>query len=88
MCVFLSFSVLDFDMATLNGKHHFGNTEMFSSSGFFRKQHRYPIDDFESLVFSIWNIAGIPMDSSGKPDGLILAECTKIEDAEKFMKVH
>lgn len=75
-------------MATLNGRKHFGNTEMFSSSGFFRKQDRHSIDDFESLVFSIWNVAGVPMDPSGKPHGLILAECTNIEDAEKFVKVY
>lgn len=75
-------------MATLNGKQNFGITEMFGSSGFFRRQDRYAIDDLESLVFSIWNVAGVPMDPSGKPDGLILAECTKIEDAELFVKVY
>lgn len=35
---------------------------------------RTPRDDFESLLFSIWTVAGMRLDPSGKPDAMILAE--------------
>lgn len=39
-------------MATLDGYQDFGHP-------MFRKKKRYPIEDLESLVYLMWDIAGI-----------------------------
>lgn len=51
-------------MATLNGGQNWGHTKMFASTAFHANRDRYPIDDLESLVFSMWYIAGIPLGTS------------------------
>lgn len=77
---------LDFDMATTDGSQHRGNTDKFASSGFFRNQDRYAMDDLESLIFSMWDIAGVPL-VGNKPYGRTLSEYTKKQDAEAKVKV-
>lgn len=43
---------------------------------------RTPRDDFESLLFSIWTVAGMGMDPSGKPEAMILAGFRNRTDAK------
>lgn len=43
---------------------------------------RTPKDDFESLLFSIWTVADMKMDPSGKPESLILSEFNNRADAK------
>lgn len=51
----------DFDTATLCGGQNRGHTKMFTSIAFYEYRDRYPIGDLQSLVFSMWYIAGIPL---------------------------
>lgn len=76
----------DFDLATLNGQQHKGNSIFFASSNFFAGKNRSSIDDIESLIFSMWYIAGISGESS-IPEGLVLFECKQNGKAEAKMKV-
>lgn len=73
-------------MATTDGFQHKGHTEKFASSGFFRNQDRYAVDDLESLIFSMWDIAGVPL-VEDKPYGRTLSEFTEKQDAEAKVKV-
>lgn len=52
---------IDFDVASLNVHQNWGHTKKFASTAFYEIRDRYPIDDMESLVFSMWYIAGIPI---------------------------
>lgn len=52
----------------------------------------YPSDDMESLIFSLWYIAGVPLDrpsffSFREPLGKTLAECKKNGKAEEKILV-
>lgn len=77
---------LDFDMATTDGSQHRGNTEKFASSGFFLNNPRHSVDDLESLIFSMWDVAGVPL-VEDKPYGRTLSQYPKKQDAEAEVKV-
>lgn len=55
------FPTSDFDKAALNGKRTIDHSKVFASSGFYEGRDRYALDDMESLIFSMWYIAGIPL---------------------------
>lgn len=83
---------LDFDLATLNGDQNQARNFEFGSLGFHQGHESRAIDDFQSLVLTIWHIAGIQMgetttDGSAKPEGLVLCEKRKIGEAESRVKV-
>lgn len=58
---------------------------------FHEGRERSAMDDFQSLVFTIWHVAGIELggssDGSGEPEGLVLSEKEKIGEAESRVKV-
>ncbi|XP_031624043.1 casein kinase I-like [Contarinia nasturtii] len=63
----------DFGIATFKGAQNYRCTPTFASSSFHMKENaRYPIDDLESLVFTMWNIGNVPMDPSGEYEGYAL----------------
>lgn len=70
------FFFLDFDQANLNDEQRGGHTPMFASSNWYGLQNRYPMDDLQSLVFSIWYVADIPMSRSSneQAEGSILLD--------------
>lgn len=82
---------LDFDAATLNGKQTTMSTTMYASSEFYADRKRYEIDDLESLVFSMWYVAGVPIGlpfiNGEEPEGYVLCECKKMGKAEARMQV-
>lgn len=71
---------LDFDLSTLNGTQNEGHTTLFASSNFYLEKDRMPMDDLESLVYSIWYIADVPMVrdwADEKTEGVLLSKCNK-----------
>ncbi|XP_031638147.1 casein kinase I-like [Contarinia nasturtii] len=52
----------DFDQSSLNGEKSLGNTPLFASANYFANKTRHPRDDLESLVYTIWFLAGVPME--------------------------
>lgn len=88
----MQFFSLDFDLSTLNGEQNWGHTPTFASIGYYQIQDRHEMDDLESLIFSIWYIAGVPMcrsDDYGNPEGYVLYKCLENgnEQAESKMRV-
>lgn len=81
------FSKPDFDLASFENQQLWGGTKLFASSNWFAtpRRNRHQIDDLESLIFSIWHVAGVPGD--GVPEGLVLSECKVNGTAEAKMKV-
>lgn len=82
----------DFNVATANGASGQGHSAWFASSKFYLNQTRHPMDDLESLVFSLWYVAGVQWDkpsllSLRRPEGLTLAECKINGTAHKKMTV-
>lgn len=81
----------DFDLGTLNGDQNKAHTSKFASMGFHEGRERSAMDDFQSLVLSIWHVAGIELggssDGSGEPEGFVLSEKGKIGEAESRVKV-
>lgn len=77
----------DFDSASFDDKQHRGFTARFASSNFFAKKPRHQIDDLESLVFSIWYIAGVLGGPKPVPEGFVLSKCKKNGTAEAKMRV-
>lgn len=71
----------DFDVSTLNGKAFWCYSSMFSSSSKYALKTRFAIDDLESLVYTMWYVAGFPMDPK-KPEGSNLADFKNKGDAE------
>lgn len=70
----------DFDEAAIDGSNRsLGYSNMFASTGFYENRHQYPMDDLESLVFSIWYIASVPLG--------ITNETVKQPEGQVFMKV-
>lgn len=53
-------------MATVNGNPSTDHSEMFASTGYYENRVRHAMDDLESLVFSMWYIAGIPLGISNE----------------------
>lgn len=43
---------------------------------------RTPKDDFESLLFSIWTVAGMKIDPSGNTEAMILSQFENRADAK------
>lgn len=82
---------IDFDQATLNGKQNMGNTAMWASSGYYGGKNRTAVDDLESLTFSMWYVAGVPVGrafvGNEQPEGFILSELKKTGKAEARMNV-
>lgn len=82
---------LDFDGASLNGGQSDISTPMYASSEFYAKRNRNAIDDMESLVFSMWYVAGVPVGqefvNGEQPEGYVLCECKKTGKAEARMQV-
>lgn len=72
------FEKLDFRLAATNGILDPGGfTKQFASSNVFAKQDRCAMDDMESLLFTIWYVAGVPQDRKfyigpRQPEGLVL----------------
>lgn len=42
-------------------------------TGYYENRMRQPMDDLESLVFSIWYIAGVPLGISNEAEGKVLS---------------
>lgn len=81
---------IDFNSVSLDEKDRGGHTQQFASSNFFRYRPRVAMDDLESLVFSLWNVADIPRDKFvffSKPEGETLAECKFNGTAKVKMEV-
>lgn len=69
-----------------------GYNTMFCSSSIPANRFRYAIDDLESLVYSIWYVAGVPMDkslinNSFEPEGFIMYQSEKRGEVREKMKV-
>lgn len=64
----------DFDLASFNGMDSEGFNYIFASSQFWLKSPRTIKSDLESLIYSIWFIANVPMSRSYQenPEGYIL----------------
>lgn len=77
----------DFNTASLDGKDKRGHTVSFASSNFFQNKPRTPMDDLESLVFSLWNAAGDKGGFFSRFEGKTLAECKKNKTAKEIMEV-
>lgn len=82
---------LDFDLSALKGREDDDSfaTELFASSNYFQNEDRHPMDDIQSLVFSMWYVAGIPMSRSPneEPEGSILSDCIENGEAKSRMMV-
>lgn len=85
----------DFNTATFFGHKAAGYTPKFVSSNHYLNENHgimYPKDDLESLIFSLWYIAGVPMDRPSfsiycEPLGKTLAECKKNGNVEEKILV-
>lgn len=64
-------------------------TPMFASSAYYDRLVRYSVDDLQSLAFSIWYIAGVPMGriDGDEPEGRALSKSMKKGDAVSTMLV-
>lgn len=84
----------DFDAAALNGETRFQGTRMFASSTTFDQRVeavgiRQPMDDLESLIYTIWYVDGVPMGRAfGRdfPEGYALLKSKKAGQAESRMR--
>lgn len=78
-------------MATVNGSKCTGHSEMFASTGYYENRIRNAMDDLESLVFSIWYIAGIPLGISNEhiqeAEGKVLSREKKAGKAKERVLV-
>lgn len=74
-------------MATVNGSPSTGHSEMFASTGYYENRIRNAMDDLESLVFSIWYIAGIPLGISNEAEGKVLSREKKAGKAQERILV-
>lgn len=77
----------DFDSGTLNGDQNKAHTPKFASMNFYSDRQRSAMDDFQSLVLSIWHVANIEIGESFKPEGFVLCEREKIGVAESRVRV-
>lgn len=73
----------------MNGEQNDYGTAFFASSNYWADRNRTAMDDLESLMYTIWSVAGIPMGGpSGKyPEGQKLAECLRDRVEGTYMKV-
>lgn len=51
----------DFDLATLNGKQNDYATALYASKNFWQEKNRTAMDDLESLLYTMWSVAGVPV---------------------------
>lgn len=83
----------DFDLASLERIcTHQDHTPRFASANFYEGKPRYPMDDLESLIYSMWYIAGVPagrpyMPFNEKALGLLLSEHKKNGRPELLVRV-
>lgn len=56
----------DFDVATLNDVQNDYGTALYASKNFWHEKDRTAMDDLESLLYTMWSVAGVPV---GGPDG-------------------
>lgn len=67
-------------MATTNKIQNGCFSPLFASANFYGKRDRHPMDDLESLVYSMWYIADVPMIrhlEEGEAEGALLNKCNK-----------
>lgn len=91
-CCCFFFLRSDFDLATLNCNTWFeGHTPRFASMNFYETKPRYPMDDIESLIYSMWFIAGVPIGQPRNPDekaiGELFSDCRKNGNATDLLRV-
>lgn len=81
----------DFDLSTIGSSQTEAHTKMFASSGFYANEDDTPctrgaVDDIESLVYSMWYVAGIPVGrpyfADEKPEGMVLAQCKRKDEIQ------
>lgn len=69
----------DFDYATLNWDHTNGYTALFATRHFYVGKDRYPVDDIESLIYSMWYVTSVPMvrelEGDAESEGCMLSRC-------------
>lgn len=76
------FFVSDFDKAEVNGRRTIDHSKVFASTGFHEGRDRFAQDDLESLVYSMWYIAGIPLgESNEESEGRVLLKAIKAGNA-------
>lgn len=56
----------DFDASTLNGNQNEYGTALYASKNYWLEKPRTAMDDLESLLYTMWSVAGVPV---GGPDG-------------------
>ncbi|XP_031636953.1 uncharacterized protein LOC116349589 [Contarinia nasturtii] len=70
----------DFDYATLDFGQTIGHSPIFASKNFYNSKNRYPMDDLESLCYSMWYVTGVPMvrtlENDAESEGCMLSRCT------------
>lgn len=78
--------LIDFDCAALNGEYAEGHTAKYASSTMFISPtpKRCPRDDLESLVYTMWFLAGC---DSLRSDGYELLESKRRGEAKMKMMV-
>lgn len=59
--LFLFLYMIDFDLAAIDGNNTKGGTKKFGSANFYRSHRRTPMDDLESLIYSLWHVSGISL---------------------------
>lgn len=95
LLLFFLFKNIDFNVASKDHQNYdAGHCSFpFASSGLYSQKIRTPMDDLESLVFSLWFVAGIEWDKhillpmERTPEGKTLAECKKNGNAKAKMIV-
>lgn len=75
---------LDFDLSTLNETEGEGYTYNYASSNIFAKIDRCAMDDLETLVFSMWHVAGFDF---AEPFGSLLMQHKINNTATSWVKV-
>ncbi|XP_031639386.1 casein kinase I-like [Contarinia nasturtii] len=60
----------DFNLASINGSQKDGGTVQYASANLFAGRNRYAMDDLESLVYSLYSLAGVPLEPCN--DGMLL----------------
>lgn len=82
---------LDFDYATLDFGQTIGHSPIFASQNFYKELSRYPMDDLESLVYSMWYVSGIHMvrilENEAESEGCMLSRCIGKDAAKERMMV-
>lgn len=81
----------DFDYATLDWRQTIGHSPIFATRNFYTESNRYPMDDIESLIYSMWYITGVPMvrtlENDAESEGCMLSRCISRASVLEQMKV-